>query len=92
VDVATAAVLCRIAQQSGRPQAQVIGRQGLAQIMAGDALVCAGFDVERVVPVDEREHGLQQVVTVRAPAHDVQEQVELGRGRQGKSGVLHGTH
>ena len=41
--------------------------------------VVAALEVQRVAPVDQHEHRLQQVVAVGAPADDVQEQVELGR-------------
>jgi hypothetical protein len=31
-----------------------------------------------VLPIDQRENALQQVIAVVAPAHDVQEEVQLG--------------
>src|SRR5690606_4637529 len=34
-----------------------------------------------VPPVQQLEYGLQAVITVRAPAGDMQEQIELGRSR-----------
>ena len=42
---------------------------------------CAPLEVQRVAPVDQHEHRLQQVVAVGAPADHVQEQVQLGRRR-----------
>ena len=44
--------------------------------------VVAALDVQRVAPVDQHEHRLQQVIAVGAPADDMQEQVELGRRRR----------
>ena len=41
----------------------------------------AAFEVQRVAPVDQHEHRLQQVVAVVAAADDMQEQVQLGRRR-----------
>src|SRR3954462_13778006 len=44
--------------------------------------------MQGVVPVDQHEGRLQQVIAVGPPAGDVQEQVELGRRRN----VVEGPH
>lgn len=41
--------------------------------------------------VEKLEECLQLVITVRAAAEDMQEQVELGRGGQDQLGVMHGV-
>ena len=55
---------------------------GGAEVVALQLAVVAALEVQRVGPVDQHEHRLQQVVAVGAPADDVQEQVQLGRRRQ----------
>ena len=68
-------------QRARRAQAQVVGRQWRAQVVALQPAVVARLEVQRVGPVDQHEHRLQQVVAVVAPADHVQEQVQLGRRR-----------
>ena len=48
-------------------------------------------EVDRVVQVDEREDGLEQVLAVGAAAHDVQKEIELGRRGQAEQGAV-GQH
>ena len=69
-------------QRAGGAQAQVVGGQRGAEVVAAQQAVVAALDVQRVGPVDQHEDRLQQVVAVGAPPGDVQEQVQLGRRRQ----------
>ena len=54
---------------------------GGAQVVARQRAVAAPLEVQRVAPVDQHEHRLQQVIAVGAAADHVQEQVQLGRRR-----------
>ncbi len=45
---------------------------------AADDAIGAHIEMQGVAQVDKAEGGLQQVITVGAPAYDVQEQIELG--------------
>ena len=70
-------------QRAGGAQAQVVGRQRRRRGRRARSWPSSrALEVQRVAPVDQHEHRLQQVVAVGAPADDVQEQVELGRRRQ----------
>ena len=60
---------------------------GGAQVFAAERAAGAQLEVQRVVPVDQHEDRLQQVVAVGAPAGDVQEQVELGRRRRRRTAL-----
>ena len=55
---------------------------------AGDPAVVPDAQVHEVAPVQQLEHGLQVVESVRPPAGDPQEQIELGRRRE--RGRAHG--
>ena len=56
---------------------------GAAQFAVG-----ARFDVDQVAEIDQCESTLQFVIAVGAPSQHVQEQVQLGRCRQGE-GAFH---
>ena len=72
---------CRLQRARGA-QAQVVGRQRRRPGRGAPARPSlAPLEVQRVAPVDQHEHRLQQVVAVGAPPDDVQEQVQLGRRR-----------
>lgn len=47
--------------------------------------VLAGFEMQLVAVVEELEQGLQLVIAIVAAAEDMQEQIELGRGRQAEA-------
>ena len=68
-------------QCAGCAHDEVLGGQGraTAQVFARHGAIGAALEVQRVAPVHEHEHRLQQVVAVGAAARDVQEQVEFGR-------------
>ena len=55
--------------------------QRLREVVPLQPSVGAPLDVQRVAPVDQHEHRLQQVVAVGASPDHVQEQVQLGRRR-----------
>ena len=55
--------------------------------MANDPAVIAYPQADPVAPVEQPEHGLQRVVAIGTAAGDLQEQVELGRGRPGRPAV-----
>ena len=80
-DVGAERAAAGLLQRARGAQAQVVGRQRRAEVVALQPAVGAALEVQRVAPVDQHEHRLQQVVAVGAPADDVQEQVELGRRR-----------
>ena len=44
-----------------------------------DQAVVATGEVQPVAPVEQLEHRLQRVITVRATSRDMQKQIELGR-------------
>ena len=72
-------------------QAQVVWRERGGQVLAGDLSVAAQLEMQRVVPVDQGEDGLQQVIAVRPAPGDVQKEIELGGCRHVVDG-LHGDH
>ena len=53
-------------QGPGGAQAQVVGRQRRAQVVAKQLAVAPQFQVQRVGPVDQHEYRLEQVVAVGA--------------------------
>ena len=78
-DVGTERAAAGRLQRAGSSQAQVIGGQRGAQVVARDPAVAAPLEVQRVGPVGQHKGRLQQVVAIWAPADDMQEQVQLGR-------------
>ncbi|PNS07556.1 hypothetical protein Lysil_1732 [Lysobacter silvestris] len=52
-----------------------------------DPAIVAQAQADAVTPVQQAEYSLQLVVTVGTPPGDVQEQVELGRGRPGRPAI-----
>ncbi|MDT4826842.1 hypothetical protein FQZ97_601620 [compost metagenome] len=67
-------------------QVAVVGDAGNVAVQADFAVLAQG-EVQFVAVVEELEQRLQLVVAVGTAAEDVQEQVELGRGRQGQAGL-----
>ena len=65
----------------GADREVVAGRHGRHLVRAFDAPVVAHLDADAVAKIDRREDALQQVVAVRQPADDVQEEIELRRRR-----------
>src|SRR3546814_2876078 len=61
------------------------------RVLFRSAPVLARPQAQAVAPVQDPEHGLQEVVSVCPSAGDAQEQVQLGRGRPGGPAVGHGT-
>ncbi|WP_353190512.1 hypothetical protein [Pandoraea pnomenusa] len=55
-----------------------------------DLTVVATLEMQRVGPVDQLEDGLQFVIAIRPASHDMQEQVQLGRGRTVAQDFVHG--
>ncbi len=67
-------------QRPRRAHAQILLRQHARQgLEHADLVIVAGAKAQLVAQVDELEYRLQEVITVRAPTYDVQEQVDLGR-------------
>ncbi len=71
-------------QQPGGAQHQIVVVHRQRRVVATQAEGVGGLEVQSVAVVEQHEQGLQQVVAVRAPAVDVQKQVQFGRRRQGK--------
>ena len=69
-------------KQVGGFQAQVVFRQAGTQVVALDVAIAPRVDVQGVRPVDQHEHGLQQVVAVGSTSDNVQKQIQLGRCQQ----------
>ncbi|WP_246188894.1 hypothetical protein [Pandoraea anapnoica] len=55
-----------------------------------DLSVVAALEMQRVGPVDQLKDGLQFVIPIRPLSDDVQEQVQLGRGRAVTQNFVHG--
>ena len=47
--------------------------------------------INRIMQIYKGKDGFKQMLAVRAPAHDVQKEIELGRGGQAKQGAV-GQH
>ncbi len=80
-------------QQAGGAHGQVaVGRHAGNGCGEHDIAIVARGEAQGIGAADEAEDGLQQVVAVGPAADDVQEEVELGRGRPGTvpGPVIHG--
>ena len=78
-------------EQAGRAHAEVFLDVADHVARALDDGLLKPEEIDRVVQVDEREDGLEQVLAVGAAAHDVQKEIELGRRGQAEQGAV-GQH
>src|SRR5690606_36149402 len=85
VDVAAGAGRRQLLQEARGAQHEVVFAAercfGTAEVQGA---VVTRAEVQAVAAVQQLEHGLQRVVAVRLPAGNVQEEIELGRGSEGK--------
>jgi hypothetical protein len=59
-------------KKPGRAQNQVIFGQGQGEVFSAEFAVGSKVKMQGVVPIDQHEHRLKQVVAVWPASHDVQ--------------------
>ncbi|MNV23933.1 hypothetical protein D3C71_1149740 [compost metagenome] len=82
-DVSTFGDIRFLFKQHRRAHRQVVGllHTGHRRALAADLAVAPHAQTDPIAPLEQAEHGLQLVVPVGPTPGDMQEQVELGRGR-----------